>query len=331
MKRCFIALAVALAIRPTSAQAPVSMNWYKGNLHTHTINSDGDSVPHEVVAWYKRHGYHFLSITDHNTFTDPATLDTNGSDEFLLIGGVEVTNDRAVHVNGIGVTRGIGAQRGASITELLQASVDAIRAQSALALVNHPNLRWAVTAKEMLPVRGAILLEISSGITGSNHYGDGRTPSTEEMWDELLSSGVRIFAVAVDDAHTFRGEFGLDEASPGRCWIVVRAPSLTREGVLQALNSGDFYASSGVELTNVFATAGSLTVQMQPSIIGPRAANETRYRVVFIGKQGRVLAISNDNPAVYKFSGTEGYVRARVEDSRGRRAWTQPVFFPATQ
>jgi len=30
--------------------------WYKGNTHTHTLNSDGDSHPDDVVKWYRSHG-----------------------------------------------------------------------------------------------------------------------------------------------------------------------------------------------------------------------------------------------------------------------------------
>jgi hypothetical protein len=40
--------------------------WYKGQTHTHTLWSDGDAAPELAVAWYKEHGYHFLSLTDHN-------------------------------------------------------------------------------------------------------------------------------------------------------------------------------------------------------------------------------------------------------------------------
>jgi len=43
--------------------------WYKGNLHTHTTNSDGDTDPDGVIAWYVDHGYNFLSITQ-PVFTD---------------------------------------------------------------------------------------------------------------------------------------------------------------------------------------------------------------------------------------------------------------------
>ena len=40
--------------------------WYKGNIHTHTTESDGDASPERVVSWYRRHGYDFLVLSDHN-------------------------------------------------------------------------------------------------------------------------------------------------------------------------------------------------------------------------------------------------------------------------
>lgn len=317
-----LGLAVALALPAAGQSAPSA--WYRGNLHTHTINSDGDSPPYDVMAWYKRNGYQFLAITDHNTFTDPALFDTNPNDNFLLIGAEEVTNPQTVHVNAIGINRVVPAQKGSTVTELLQASIDAIRAGGGIPLINHPNFQWAFTAKEMLPLRGVGLLEIASGHPIVNDDGDGVTPSAEQMWDQLLSSGMRIFAVAVDDVHNFHEEFTMDRANPGRGWVVVRASGLSREAILAGLNSGDFYASTGVALKDIRSTADSLTVEIQPSLIAPTSPK--RYRVVFVGKEGRVLAVSNQNPASYIFKGNEGYVRARIEDSGGRRAWTQPVF-----
>jgi hypothetical protein len=44
--------------------------YFKGNLHTHTLWSDGDDYPEMVADWYKQHGYAFLSITDHNVLSD---------------------------------------------------------------------------------------------------------------------------------------------------------------------------------------------------------------------------------------------------------------------
>ncbi len=40
--------------------------WWKGNLHTHSLWSDGDDFPESIADWYKEHGYHFLALSDHN-------------------------------------------------------------------------------------------------------------------------------------------------------------------------------------------------------------------------------------------------------------------------
>src|SRR5690349_18438014 len=58
---------LAVATLLTSAAAATSeAQWYKGNLHTHSLWSDGDDYPEMIADWYKRQGYHFLGISDHN-------------------------------------------------------------------------------------------------------------------------------------------------------------------------------------------------------------------------------------------------------------------------
>ncbi len=44
-----------------------SQHWYRGNMHTHSLWSDGDDYPEMIAAWYRDHGYQFLVFTDHNT------------------------------------------------------------------------------------------------------------------------------------------------------------------------------------------------------------------------------------------------------------------------
>ncbi len=45
-------------------------SYWKGNLHTHSLWSDGDDFPEMIADWYKRHGYQFLTLSDHNTLAD---------------------------------------------------------------------------------------------------------------------------------------------------------------------------------------------------------------------------------------------------------------------
>src|SRR5439155_3201423 len=58
-------LLLALLPVPASLWAG-EKHWYKGNLHTHTLWSDGDGFPEMAADWYKSHGYEFLALSDHN-------------------------------------------------------------------------------------------------------------------------------------------------------------------------------------------------------------------------------------------------------------------------
>jgi hypothetical protein len=118
--------------------------------------------------------------------------------------------------------------------------------------------------------------------------------------------------------HELKRPWAKASARPGQGWVMVRAPRLTVEAVLGALAKGDFYASTGVELIDIQAGPSSLTVTIKEQ-------SSSKYTVVFVGKGGRVLKEATASPARYDFTGDEGYVRAKVIDSNGLVAWTQPV------
>jgi len=89
--------------------------------------------------------------------------------------------------------------------------------------------------------------------------------------------------------------------------------------VLEALERGDFYASTGVELGDLGRLDNGLR-------IGISEQRHVRYTTEFIGAGGKLLSRTSDNPAEYRLKPGEPYVRARVSDSNGWRAWVQPVF-----
>ncbi len=300
-------------------------NWYKGNTHTHTTESDGDSPPEYVAQWYKDHGYDFLVLSDHNVFTDPATLAHLMDSTFLLIPGEEVTSsfeEASVHVNGLNIPHVIEARTAESLVATLQANVDAVREVEGVPHINHPNFRWSFGVEELGQIERDRLLEIWNGHPTVHNQGGGGTPGLEEVWDILLTGGKTIYGIAVDDAHHFQGEFAADRANPGRGWIAIRAESFEPTALMTALESGHFYASSGVELDDLVVTPDRLEVYI-------RVDGSFRYETTFVGSAGRVLGTSIDNPAVFHLAADEGYVRARVRDSGGRVAWTQPVFVAA--
>ena len=300
--------------------------WYRGNTHTHTKNSDGDSLPVDVVKWYKTHGYDFVVITDHEHVTDVQSLNAEfgEKEKFLVIPGQEVTDrfdTKPYHVNGLGLTTVVMPKRATgSAVANIQANVDAVRAAGGIPQINHPNFGWAITPNDLIQVKNATIFEIYSGHPRVNLLGGGGFPSVEEIWDTALTAGRVYYGVAVDDAHHFKRTAGEPlTAAPGQGWIFVRASELTPSAILAAIDRGDFYASSGVELSDYTVDRSGITITM-------KQVRDVRYRSQFIGAGGKVLSESTSNPAVYKFRGKEKYVRAKIIESNGGMAWTQPVF-----
>jgi len=321
------AIVASLACAAAAAAQPAGgdLRWFKGN--THTLNSDGDSTPDDVVRWYREHGYQFLVLTDHNFLTSVDALNAlHGADQkFLVMKGEEVTDrfgEKPLHVNGMDVAALVPPQGGQSVVDVLQRNVDAIRKANGVPHINHPNFRWAVTPDELRQVRNNRLFEIYNGHPQVNNIGGGGVPGLEAAWDAILSSGQMLYGIAVDDAHVFKQPGNPDVSGPGRGWVMVRAPRLDARLLLEALERGEFYASTGVVLEDVRADAKSLTVTAKPDAWA-------KYRIEFIGKGGRVLGDVPSHTATYTIVGDEGYVRARVIESNGRMAWAQPVAVPA--
>lgn len=293
----------------------------RGSLHAHSSRSDGDSAPRALYSWYRSHGYQFAVVTDHNVFTDPALYGDLQREDFLLLGGEEVSmraGGRQVHVNALCTESRIGGGSFPSADVALRESVERIRDLGGVAIVNHPNYDWAVSQAALRAAGQAPLLEIYSGNPAVHTNGDARHPSHEVMWDEALSSGFDFMGVAVDDAHHLRaGTEGLSQ--PGRGWVYAFASTLSKKEVCEALANGRMYSSTGATLNRI--AVGSDTYALWPS--------ERLTTVQFVGNEGRVLSealtTSPGEEVVYRATGSERYVRARLVAPEGGLAWTPAV------
>ena len=317
---------LALALLPCALSAQQfeqraqTGRWYKGNTHTHTINTDGDSPPDTVVRWYKTNGYNFLVISDHDTITEPASLSSWVDTSFILVRGEEVTgrfNGAPVHFTAIGLQKMVKPQVAQTLEGTLQANGELIRQAGGVPIINHPNYRWALN-RAVIATSGITLFELYNGHPWTFSAGGGGYPSTEMIWDSLLSAGKRFYGVSSDDAHWWK-TWGQQSPNPGRGWVYVQADRLDPGEITRALSEGRFYASTGVELESF---------RIEPRALDVKVKQDRDYKttVYFIGDHGRVLASSNDLHARYELQPGVTYVRVRVVDSGGRSAWTQPAF-----
>ena len=305
-----------------SAAAIPASRWVKGNLHTHTLNSDGDSTPDEVVRWYREHGYDFLVLTDHNFLTGVDGLNAmqGAAGKFLVVRGEEVTSQaegKPIHVNGFDLPRIVEPPAATGIVEMVQGMVDRIRGAGGVPSINHPNFGWAISADQLASVQRTKLFEVYNGHPQVNNQGGGDVPGLEAIWDRLLGGGKLIYGIAVDDAHQFKRPWDPTASTPGHGWVYVQA-ALEPRAIVEALEQGRFYASTGVQFETLEATSSSLRVVV-------KATSYSKYRIEFIGLGGRVLAEASGPEGRYAFTGDERYVRAKVFESNGAVAWTQPI------
>ncbi len=343
---------LASAAPPSAEQVlaqPAPAAWYKGAVHAHAnwgVPQLPTTAPDVVVRWYREHNFNFVAVTDLNYYTPPeglkALFDAPG--RFLVVPGTELSKDpiqagnKIVDTIGIGINGPADLPTGDTVAAVLDSEARAIRRAGGLPIAAHPNLTYALRPEDLLAsdkVPTPRFFEVWNAEPGMNNLGGGGKPSTEQIWDAVLSTGRILYATAVDDCHHFY-EFissrtaGSPLANPGRAWIMVRARELSTQALLEAMNRGDFYATTGVILETYEVTAASVRIGLSDrthdlgwSLPG---ANPELYRTEFIGKGGQLLKLDESLNPVYEFTGQELYVRARITNSDGQVAWTQPVF-----
>ncbi|WP_373400165.1 hypothetical protein V8V91_11495 [Algoriphagus halophilus] len=77
----------------------------------------------------------------------------------------------------------------------------------------------------------------------------------EVLWDKVQSAYLRankplLYGLAVDDAHNYH-VFDQNSSNPGRGWVMVLANDLSPESLIEAMEQGDFYATTGVTLSSI--------------------------------------------------------------------------------
>ena len=387
--------------------------WWKGNLHTHSFWSDGDDFPEMIVDWYKKHGYNFLALSDHNTLQQgqrwidvpdkrQSAVDlyvkrfgTNWVEQrsaknkptvrlkqlgefrtlfeepnrFLLVPSEEISDhfgNIPIHLNASNLRELIKPQGGKSVLDVMQNNVNAVleqrqrTGQPMMPHLNHPNFHWAVTAEDLMQLKGEKFFEVYNGHPGTRTLGDGQHASTERIWDIILTWRLSklgldpMFALATDDSH-FYHKFDSTKSNPGRGWVMVKMDQLTPEKIVQAMEAGDFYASTGVRLKKILRDPKKLSVEVEPEsgvnykiqFIGTRTGFDSKHEPIRDGKGelrttqhysediGKIFSETSGTAAVYKVNGDEIYVRAKIISSRPKAnpscanefevAWTQPL------
>ncbi|MCF6326710.1 MAG: CehA/McbA family metallohydrolase [Devosiaceae bacterium] len=294
--------------------------FYRGNLHTHSTQSDGVLDPKEVCRRYQAEGYDFIALTDHFVgLFDYRITDTSDyrNDGFTTVLGAELhtgtmANGLLWHLLAIGLPVDFippdaphfrpveGSESAASIAQRA-------RAAGAFVAIAHPH--WSrMTEADARSVTAAHAVEIyNHSCAVDNDRGEGLM-----VLDYLLNQGRRLNLIAADDAH-----FNTPDHFGG--WVMVRAQQNTPEALLAALKAGEFYSSQGPQIHDIRILEDSIEVDCSSSVTiivqGNGTATVTQH-----GMSMTTAHLPRERLA------NSPWLRITVVDRAGKRAWSNPIW-----
>ncbi len=323
--------------------------FYKANLHTHSTVSDGHMTPAELKDAYKRMGYSVVAFTDHEVMVDHSRLNDS---RFLALKGYEMAfnegfsslgnNKRTYHLCLLAKSPEIerqvffnpntrfpgnasqyaGAVRpyGAPIYShtyspiFINRLIKEASAAGFMVMYNHPH--WSgQTEADYLPLVGLSGVEVFNGTCTAMR---GSLDCDSRIYDSLLRTGNHggLLPIAADDNHNEDGFFG-DNADSFLGFMMIKAPALTYENIISALEAGSCYASCGPLISELYVENGRLFV----------TASEVR-EILYRTANRRALRRhrAEDAPitsASFPILPEDGYFRLELIDGHGKRAYTR--------
>ena len=284
----------------------ITGTWYKGNCHLHSTASDGGKTVAELQEMYASQGYDFLFLTDH--WVASKLSDGGAESPLLWLDGVEIHGrdhgGSMYHVVCLGSLDGT-IEPGMGFV----AAMEAARAQGALLFLAHPH--WMGNSFEDARRWGFHGVEVYNHVCRwLNGKGDGRS-----YWNAMLERAPGTLGLAVDDAHIRPEHPGWNGG-----WIMVNAPVLSREAILEAIRAGHFYSTCGPEFRTIEHDGRQVHVE----------TSEVQFaRLVGPAHWGQRVG-SFDGARLHEASFVVpdewGYAYLEIEDAQGRRAWTNTLF-----
>lgn len=289
--------------------------WVRGDLHCHTLYSDGDSWPAEVLAKAARIGLDFLAITDHNAAVIPTI--PNGGDLPLLLPGIEVTTYRG-HWNVWGLRQWFDFRdpTSAGVLKEMRRAIDA----GGFVSINHPRPfgpDWQYQG-----------IEINHAVEVWNGPWERLNAVCVAFWEAQLAEGLRPVALGGSDAHEHhgRGEGLLSPATLGEptTWVFV-GDELTEQSLLAGLRRGNCFVSRSPHGPQLYVarTGGDVEVR----VAGGRGA--TLKMIGGLGEIGSRVVADNDWRMTVPVPEGAAYVRFVVVDDAGAMlAFGNPIWNP---
>ncbi len=305
---------------------PENGSFYKANMHCHSTLSDGRLTPETLKAEYMKRGYSIIAFSDHENFYTHNDL---CDEDFLAINSYEVDiSDWAVddghfrrcyHFNCFALTN---KDNSAVLPKPVYGDIEGINSfvkelngGGFLVCYNHPY--WSLqNMDDYRELEGLFAMEI---FNFSAYNGDGVDGNQTQVYDTMLRLGKRLYCIASDDNHDAK-PFGhpLNDSFGG--FIMVKAVNLDYDTVMKAIKNGEFYASAGPAINELYAEENIVKIKCSPAVRIIMSTAGRRCGVVN-APEGETIT-----EAEFEINPTDKYIRLEVTDERGKRANSRAYF-----
>lgn len=326
--------------------------YFKAQLHTHSNISDGTPTPEEMKELYKARGFQILAVTDHNIIADHSRLN---DEDFLMLTGAEYNinqdNDggnrpwmlcKTYHLNFIAKRpdnlwqpfgpkapnernqaywekADIGGMHQVYSLKCINGMIEEANRRGFLVSYNHPS--WSLQDyTDYAGLKGLWGMEIAN--YDSFQHGSGDRDNSR-VYNDLLSQGNRIFPLGGDDAH--------GAGCVGGAWIMVGAKKLEYGAVIDALEKGDFYATTGPEIFELSFCDGKLNIRCSDAQAIVLESGSRFYRAILPKKNEKLVRGGTMDIAKWlELCGGEdprAWIRITVQGPYGQYASTRAFFF----
>ena len=277
--------------------------WYRGDLHVHTVHSDGKRTPRQMAQSARDAGLDFFVSTEHNTTSAHGVWGRHAGDDLLIVNGEEITT-RNGHWIAAGLPAGAWVDwRYRAADGHLGGFTDRVRALGGLAIACHPWVPIPATKWDFgYDYAGMDAVELWNGPWTLDDQ------ACLAHWHSMLVGGRFVPGVGSSDSHGFDQPVGLAQT-------VVNLPTLSAPAVVAAVRAGRSWLaeSSAVDLSFT-ASAGGQTVSCGERLgAGTASAVDVRLRVA--GAPGCLAQVI----------GPAGPLAGAVTDGAGRATVTVAV------
>lgn len=318
-------------VLPAATNLNTLAGWYRGDLHMHTLHSDGRRTVDELVAEAKEKKLDYIISTEHNTNAANLSWGRYDAKNLLIINGEEVTSTKYGHWNAIGLdSKTLIDWRYAPEDHVIHEEIRKVHHDGGLAVINHPFYD-----------KGDKTFKYDENDFDAIEIWNGEwnvlNAAALKWWDGLLRRGIRKIAIGASDTHKSSGS----PNNLGSPQTVVYANNLSKDGVVDGIRKAKVYiaAAEGISL-ELSVKSGGKTVGIGEKLPAGAAADAQVQVLVrgcenaelsFVGNNGLISNrrlsgnVQKESLSINRKSST--YIRVEVRKADGGMlALTNPVW-----